>query len=198
MTRGLGLRLLALVALSLGFLSLPARITGQTAPAWTTLLDGTTLKGWNTIGTANWTIVNNAVEANAGAGFLVTPATYSNFELRAEVWADEDANSGIFIRCADPKSVTPANAYEVNIFDKRPDPRYRTGAIVDVAEPAATVNAAGRWNTLEILAEGPRLVVTLNGTKTVDVEHQGHVAGPIALQYMAGVVRFRSVRIRPL
>jgi hypothetical protein len=198
MTRGLGVRLLALASLSLGFLSVPARIAGQPQAPWTTLLDGTTLKGWNRLGTANWTIVNNAVEANAGAGFLVTPAGYTDFELRAEIWADEDANSGIFIRCADPKSVTPANAYEVNIFDKRPDPKYRTGAIVDVAEPAAVVNAAGRWNTLEILAQGPRLVVTLNGTRTVDVEHQDHVAGPIALQYMAGVVRFRSVRIRPL
>lgn len=187
-----------LVALSFGFLSQPAELAGQPAAAWMTLLDGTTLKGWNTIGTANWTIVNNAVEANAGAGFLVTPVSYGDFELRAEIWTDDNANSGIFIRCADPKNVTPANAYEVNIFDKRPDPRYRTGAIVDVAEPAATVNAAGRWNMLEVRAQGPHLVVTLNGTKTVDVEHQGHVAGPIALQYMAGVVRFRTVQIRPL
>jgi hypothetical protein len=196
MTRGFAVRLLAGASLSLGFLSLPAKTVGQPASGWTTLLDGTTLKGWSTLGTANWTIVNGAVEANAGAGFLVTPTSYGDFELTAEIWADEAANSGIFIRCSDPKNVTPSSAYEVNIFDKRPDPKYRTGAIVDVAEPAAPINAAGRWNTLEILAQGPHLVVTLNGTKTVDVEHTGHISGPIALQYMAGVVRFRSVRIR--
>jgi Domain of Unknown Function (DUF1080) len=196
MTRGLAVRLLALAWLAL--LSLPSRTAGQPASTWTTLLDGTTLKGWNTLGTANWTIVNGAVEANAGAGFLVTPTGYGDFELVAEIWADDAANSGIFIRCADPKSVTPSSAYEVNIFDKRPDPKYRTGAIVDVAEPAVAVNAAGRWNILEIRAQGPHLVVTLNGMKTVDVEHSGHVSGPIALQYMAGVVRFRQVRIRML
>ena len=197
MTRGFAGRLLTVAVLLCSGIAYPATISGQMSQ-WTTILDGTTLKGWNTVGTANWSIVNGAIEANAGSGFLVTPVAYTDFELRAEVWADESANSGIFIRCADPKSVTPANSYEVNIFDKRPDPKYRTGAIVDVAEPAAEVNAAGRWNTLEILAQGPRLVVTLNGTKTVDVEHSGHVSGPIALQYMAGVVRFRSVHVRAL
>jgi hypothetical protein len=203
MTRGFALRLLVCAALPSGLMmsSMSGHAqssAGQPAPQWTTLLDGTTLKGWNTVGTANWTIVNNAVEANAGSGFLVTPESYGDFELRAEIWADEPANSGIFIRCSDPKTITPANAYEVNIFDQRPDPKYRTGAIVNVAEPAALVSAAGRWNVLEIVARGPRLIVTLNGTKTVDVEHRGHVTGPVALQYMAGVVRFRSVRIRPL
>ena len=41
----------------------------------------------------------------------------------------------MFIRCEDPKTINAMNAYEVNIFDKRPDQAYRTGAIVDVAKP---------------------------------------------------------------
>ncbi len=57
-----------------------------------------------------------------------------------------------------------ANAYEVNIYDKRPDPVYRTGGIVNVASPMAQIDAAGQWNTYEITAEGSRLVVKLNGT----------------------------------
>jgi hypothetical protein len=32
----------------------------------------------------------------------------------------------------------------------------------------------------------------------VDVEHTGHQRGPIALQYGAGIVKFRNVKIRPL
>ena len=46
---------------------------------------------------------------------------YTDFEIRAEFWADETANSGIFIRCQDRNKVGSDNAYEVNIFDKRPD-----------------------------------------------------------------------------
>ena len=62
--------------------------------------------------------------------------------------------------------------YEVNIFDKRPDPSYGTGAIVDVAKVDPMPKAAGKWNTYEITAKGSHLVVVLNGQKTVDVQDQ--------------------------
>ena len=42
------------------------------------------------------------------------------------------------------------------------------------------------------------LVVTLNGTRTVDVLDHKLSRGPIALQYGAGVVKFRKVEIKPL
>jgi len=42
----------------------------------------------------------------------------------------------------DPQKVTADNAYEVNIFDKRPDPAYGTGAIVNVSKPSAFLKAA--------------------------------------------------------
>ena len=82
--------------------------------------------------------------------------------------------------------------------DTRPDPAYRTGAIVDVAKPMVNLNAGGRWNTLDITAQGTKLIVIMNGMKTVDVDHKGHMRGPIALQYGAGTIRFRNVRIRTL
>ncbi len=115
-----------------------------------------------------------------------------------DFWVTDDANSGVFIRCEDPKTITAMNAYEVNIFDKRPDQSYRTGGIVDVAKPASIINTGGKWNTFDITAQGPRMTVTLNGMKMVDVEHKGHARGPIALQYGAGTVKFRNVKIRTL
>ncbi len=174
----------------------PDRPHAQAGGAWTTLLDGSTLKGWNVVGDANWEVADGAVQATRGSGFLVTPAAYGDFEMTLEFWVSDDANSGVFIRCADPATITAANSYEVNIYDQRPDPAYRTGGIVDVAKPLSVVNTGGKWNTYEISARGPRLVVTLNGTRTVDMEHKGHTRGPIALQYGAGTVKFRNVRIR--
>ena len=38
-------------------------------------------------------------------GFLVSKASYGDFELRAEVWVTPDANSGIFIRAENPKEI---------------------------------------------------------------------------------------------
>ena len=170
---------------------------GQAAAGWTTIFNGSSLTGWNVVGDANWRLAEGAVQADKGAGFLVSQASYGDFQLKAEFWVDADANSGVFIRCSDPKEITAMNAYEVNIFDKRPDQAYRTGGIVDVAKPLSNINAGGKWNTYEITAQGPRLTVTLNGMKTVDVQNTAHDRGPIALQYGAGIVKFRNVQIRP-
>ena len=170
----------------------------QGAAGWTTLFDGKSLQNFNMIGDANWQLADGLVQANKGNGYLVTKDSYADFQLRAEFWVDEDANSGIFIRCENPQQISAMNAYEVNIYDKRPDPTYGTGAIVDVAKPLTMLKAAGKWNTYEITAQKSHLVVTLNGTKTVDVENALHARGPIALQYGAGTVKFRSVQIRPM
>jgi len=59
--------------------------------------------------------------------------------------------------------------------------------------------AAGKWNSYEITAQGPHLTVVLNGQTTADVQDSKHLnAGPIALQYGSGVVKFRKVQIKPL
>jgi hypothetical protein len=182
-----------------------AGVTAEPSPGrqgqggWTTLFDGTSLNGWNRVGDANWEIVDGTVQATkGGTSFLVTSASYDDFQITLDFWTSDDANSGVFIRCQDPKDITAMNAYEVNIYDKRPDPAYRTGAIVDVAKPIVNLNAGGRWNTFDITAQGTKLIVVMNGIKTVDVDHKGHVRGPLALQYGAGTVRFRNVRIRAL
>jgi hypothetical protein len=166
--------------------------------AWTTLFDGSSLDGWNPIGNANWELADGVVQATSGNGFLVSEGSYADFELRVEFWVDEPANSGVFIRCADAQNVTATNSYEVNIYDTRPDPTYRTGAIVNVAPPQATIDAGGQWNTFEITARGPRLTVVLNGVQTVDVEDGQFTDGPIALQAGGGTVRFRTVQVRRL
>jgi hypothetical protein len=183
-----------------GFLSIQSSSTaaGQAGGAWTVLLEGKSLNGWNVVGDANWMVADGAVQADKGSGFLVTPASYRDFQITLEFWVSDDANSGVFLRCSDPKAITQVNSYEVNIFDKRPDQSYRTGGIVDVAKPASVIQTGGKWNTYDITAKGSQLTVVLNGAKVVDVKDTKHVEGPIALQYGAGTVKFRNVRIRQL
>jgi hypothetical protein len=168
------------------------------APGWSKLFDGKNLAAFTPVGDANWEVVDGVVQANKGTGFLVTKESYGDFQVKLEFWVDESANSGVFVRCQNTKEITAANAYEVNIFDKRPDQSYRTGGIVDVAKPSSVINTGGKWNTFDITAQGPKLIVILNGTRVVDVEHKGHARGPVALQYGAGTVKFRNVEIRRL
>jgi len=163
---------------------------------WTTLFGGESLDGWSITGDANWQIADGIVTADSGTGFLVTSKAYGDFELELEFFVSPDANSGVFLRCANPAKPGAATCYEVNIFDQRPDPTYRTGAIVGVAKPSVAIDAGNRWNDYEIVARGRHLVVKLNGQTTVDVEDDKLAVGPIGLQYATGLVKFRNVRIR--
>jgi len=169
---------------------------------WITLLDSTNKGEWSEVGKANWDMKDGALVADKLDGkdlsYLVSKNSYKDFEIRAEFWVDDAANSGIFIRCGQSDKIDSKICYEVNIFDKRPDPTYGTGAIVDVAKVDPIPKAAGKWNTYEITARGPHLTVVLNGQKTADVDDSKHLSGPFALQYGSGVVKFRKVQIKPL
>jgi 3-keto-disaccharide hydrolase len=175
---------------------------GQGSEGWITLFDGTNLDHWTRLGEANWTLADGVVQADKrvgeGSAFLVSKNAYTDFQLKVEFWVDTVANSGIFIRCTDAQKITATNAYEVNIFDTRPDPSYGTGAIVNVAKVDPMPKAGDKWNTFEITAKGPQLTVVLNGTKTVDIQDSQFASGPLALQYGSGVVKFRKVEIKPL
>src|SRR5689334_110508 len=127
------------------------------AAGWTTVFDGKNLTAFNMVGTANWQLMDGVVQANTGNGYLVSKNSYADFQMKVEFWVDDDANSGVFLRCENPVQITAMNAYEVNIYDKRPDPSYGTGAIVDVAKPTTVLKAGGKWNTYEITAQGPHL-----------------------------------------
>ncbi len=176
---------------------------GQSGPGWIQLFDGKTLDGWDQTGKANWRVEDGAIVADKlmmdkGTSYLVTKNKYKDHMIYAEFWADDNANSGIFVRCSDPKNPGAKACYEVNIFDKRKDPSYGTGAVVYFAEVHPMPKAAGKWNTYEITAKGRNIVVTLNGQKTVDLQSGFFEEGPFGLQYGAGVMKFRKVAVKPL
>lgn len=192
------MRRATVLGILLGSLGLVTLFAQTPAAGWVTLFDGSHLNNFNIVGTANWKLGDGMVEATSGSGYLVSKEPYGDFEIRVEFWADEGANSGVYMRCQDANKITDMTCYEANIFDKRPDQSGRTGAIVHVAKPLAVVDAGGKWNTYEITAKGPQLTVRLNGTLTAQGEDKKLTSGPIALQYAAGTVRFRRVQIRRL
>jgi 3-keto-disaccharide hydrolase len=170
---------------------------------WIKLVDGGyKAADWTEVGKANWTVKDGALMADKldgkDASYLVSKDSYKDFVIQAEFWADDDANSGIFIRCDGRDKIDAKICYEVNIFDKRADPTYGTGAIVDVGKVDPMPKAGGKWNTYEITAKGSQLTVVFNGQKTVDAQDSKHASGPLALQYGSGVIKFRKVYIKPL
>jgi hypothetical protein len=179
------------------------RANSQTGEGWIQLFDGKTLDGWTPMNDeVNWRVEDGAIVADKKTGkgnpSLVSKGSYKDFQIYAEFWVSEDANSGIYFRCTDPKNISSRSSYEANIYDTRPDPSYGTGAIVQVAPANPTLKAGGKWNTFEITARGPLMSVVLNGVKTAEGKDEKFGSGPIGLQYGAGVVKFRKVAVKPL
>ena len=173
-------------------------------PGWVTLIDGERgLENFNRVGDANWRAEGGAIVADKGKGnsYLVSKNVYSDFELKAEFWAEDTTNSGIHMRAQEPSNITDRNSYEANVFDRRPDPTYGTGGIVNFARVIGSPKAGGRWNTYEITARGPHIVLTLNGVRTAEMNDASFARGPIALQYggnPGGAIKWRRVVIKPL
>jgi hypothetical protein len=170
-------------------------------PGWTTLIDGENgLQNFTQLGQANWTASEGAIWANKKtskeAGILLSKESYTDFEVYAEFWADEDANSGIYIRVMNQKVVNTKAAYETQIWDK--SPAMATASLMPPAKAAPTFKAANKWSTFEITAKGPHMTVKMDGVQAVDVNDSAFTSGPIALQYNSGTIKFRKVMIRRL
>jgi hypothetical protein len=193
---------IGLVVVTFAAIHLMPQASGQTGEGWVTLLDGESMGDWNRVGETNWRLEDGAVVADErtseGTAHLVSKTSYKDFELYVEFWASHDANSGIFIRCSDPKKIGAKTCYEVNIFDQRKDPTYGTGAIVNFVEVDPMPKVGGKWNTYRIVAKGRDLFVVLNGQKTADTQNGLFTEGPFSLQHGAGVIKFRKVAVKPL
>jgi hypothetical protein len=171
---------------------------------WQTLIDGSKgMENWTNEGGANWRAEDGAIVADSRPGtgsafFLLSRNPYKDFQIRTEFWVSDDANSGIYMRCSEVRPMTDRTCYEANIFDRRPDPTYGTGAIVHLAKVDPMPKAGGKWNVYDITVKGNRITVMLNGVKTAEADDSKLPSGPVALQYAGGVVKFRKFQIRPL
>jgi hypothetical protein len=171
----------------------------EKAEGWILLFDGRTMSDWSPTGDVDWKVDDGTITATTGVGFLSTTRPFGNFEFKTDFWIDKTANSGVFFRCGQGN---PAgmNCYEANMFDSHD--RFPTGSINNVKTSLPDrPDTVGKWNTFEVLADGPHLVVKVNGKTTVDVQDPKLSSGTIALQQgganAVGVVRFRNVKIRP-
>ena len=172
---------------------------------WFTLIDGNSgMENWDVTGSpANWRAEEGAVQADKtsgkGVSVLVSKKSFKDFELHVEFWATEDTNSGIYFRVMNPTNVsTSTGAYEVQIWDKNPNPQYATGSLVNVASANAIYKAGGRWNTYEIYAKGPQITVKMNGVVTVHAQDGRFPEGRLGIQWNGGPIKIRKLRVREL
>lgn len=206
---------LSLCAVALGAGSLAAGEKG-----FQPLFNGKDLSGWEAVGGSadNWKVEDGLLicTGEKGSHWLSTTKEYANFELHVEFKVPPGGNSGVFLRS--PREGNGAfDGMEIQILDDYTErfgklkPTQYTGSLYDVvaAEPRVT-KQAGEWQTMDILCDGDRVKVTINGTVVVDTKTSDHpdsfekhpglkrTSGYIGLQNHSSRLDFRKVEIREL
>jgi type 1 glutamine amidotransferase len=176
---------------------------------YTTLYNGSAT-GWSQAGPGGFTNSDATLSSFGGLGMSWYSARqFTNYSLKLDWKVLGDDNSGVllgFPPSSDPQSALD-NGYEVQI-DATDTVDRTTGSIYavkapDVAARDAALNPPGEWNSFELLVEGERLQVFLNGTKIndfTDTDPARSLAGHIGIQnHGAGDdVSFRNIRIKEL
>jgi len=180
------------------------------------LFDGKTLNGWQ--GSVKGYAVENGTIVCRKGGNLYAAKEYANFVLRFEFKLPPAGNNGVGIRT--PLKGNPAFAgMEIQVLDnehpnyKKLQPYQYHGSIYGVV-PAKRgfLKPTGEWNVEEIVADGPRIKVTLNGTVILEADlskitttpdHQNHSGLHNAKGYIGWLghgspVAFRNIRIKEL
>ncbi|MBQ1020905.1 ThuA domain-containing protein [Micromonospora sp. D93] len=176
---------------------------------YTPLFNGSTA-GWSQAGPGNFTNSDATLTSVGGMGlYWYNTKQFTNYSLKLDWKLAGDDNSGIFIGfppSSDPWSAVD-NGYEIQI-DATDAADRTTGAVytyksADIAARDAALNAPGEWNTYELLVEGERLQIFLNGAKINDFTNTDPVrslAGHIGIQNhgTGDDALFRNIRIKEL
>lgn len=193
-----------------------------------------TLAGWEGATNAYYATENGELVCTqqgglARLGNLWTVRSYTNFIIRFEVKLSEGANNGLGLR-ARPDAWCARQGMEIQLLDDWSDLYNGTnalkayqysGSIYGVVAAKRRVDGTSymskpnEWTRVEVVANGPFLVVSLNGTEVVktNIEDFGYDSLPIdnlphpGLHHRAGRIHWcghgsdivwRNIRIKEL
>ncbi|WP_157522285.1 ThuA domain-containing protein [Herbidospora cretacea] len=177
---------------------------------YTTLYNGSTT-GWSQSGPGSFSNSDATLSSVGGMGlFWYNAKQYTSYSLKADWRLTGDSNSGVFIGFPNPggdPNIAVNQGYEIQI-DATDTADRTTGSIygfksADIAARDANLNPPGEWNTYELLVEGQRVRVYLNGVQVNDFTNTDaarNLDGYIGLQNHGSgdQAAFRNVRIKEL
>lgn len=174
------------------------------------LFDGRSLDGWHAIGGGDWTVEDGVIRGTASResaahGLLVSNDTFADFIVTFD-YRVLQGDSGFYFRVEEVGDNVGVRGFQVEIDDVEPGGLYETGGrawvVKHTPEQASRWHRSGEWNAVRLLAEGPRIEVTVNDIlATTLMDQVGRRAGHFALQLHGGqdmFVEFRNIRVQPL
>jgi 3-keto-disaccharide hydrolase len=142
---------------------------------YTSIFNGSNLEGWVVMGNAEgWAVVDEIIHSDGGKGgnWLRSVKQYDNFSLKLDYKVSSGGNSGVFIRCTEEGNPWETG-FECQISNEQPprDEFHCTGTLYGYikADPRPD-ETPDVWHSYEIVCKGNRIIVLVDGHKTVDVE----------------------------
>jgi hypothetical protein len=166
---------------------------------WKPVFDGTSLQGWTATPGGQWEVKDGAIRGTSPAsdprhGVLLSQAIHGDFTLRLKFKVTK-GNSGLYFRSEKVDDPVTVHGIQAEICDNDDTGGlYETGGRAWIAQPDKTwmakekINRPGQWNDMWVSAHGARLVVHVNGRRTVDFldHHQSRAEGQLGLQLHGG------------
>lgn len=147
------------------------------AQEWQQLFNGKDLSGWEQIGPGEFVVEDGLMKTVGGMGMVLYPAEkFGDVVIRVVYTVkDNDTNSGVFIRLPEkPKDPWAAvhNGYEVQIDNgtRHVGGEYHcTGVLYSLTKAMSyPQKKPGEWNTMEIILDGNKTIVHVNGAKITE------------------------------
>jgi Domain of Unknown Function (DUF1080) len=183
--------------------------------AFKSLMDGKTFNGWKsaTENTNTFRIEAGAFVANGNRCHLFyvgDDQPFKNFHLKVEVMTDANSNGGIYFHTKYQPQGWPQGGFECQVNNTHSDWK-KTASLYDIANTGLTAAQDGKWWTQEILVEGNKVTVKVDGKIVLQyIEPPGVQAGndfsrklgagTFALQGHdpKSVVRYKNIRVKRL
>ncbi|MHA3774287.1 3-keto-disaccharide hydrolase [Verrucomicrobiota bacterium sgz303538] len=176
---------------------------------WKPMWNGKTLEGWHPIGKGEWKVEDGMIVGRHAKDekeytHLVTDAVYGDFSARFK-FKSVAGNSGFYLRIdEDPKAFSGVKGFQAEIDPQKDvgglyETNGRSWVVQPTPEQVKSYFKPGDWNEMTVSAHGTKIVVTVNGQKTAEIDDpKGRKQGHIALQLHAGqegLVYFKDLQI---
>ena len=199
---------LLLLFLVLGVWASPARAADdKDDDGWIVLFDGKSLDGWQASENAeNWSVEDGTIAGQGSRSHLFyTRQEFQNFHFKTDVMINKGGNSGIFFH-SKLEEGWPTMGYESQVNNTHADP-VKTGSLYYVVKLFESAAKDNEWWTQEILVQGKRITMKVNGKTLYEYVEPEGVPGPHKLskglfafqQHDPGSrVRYKNVMVKPL
>ena len=187
---------------------------------WVPIFNGKDLAGWklhpDQVG--GWTVEDGILVGRSSTGHYLFSERddFKDFHLRTEVKVSKDGDSGVFFRSPfllqKQAGRFQPEGYEAEIFPESAKPlpsimKGYTGSLSGFVMKQESSVKPEEWFTLEVIADGTRVVIKVNGVTETDfdtaVSSQQYRRGHLVLQAISDstakrptVVHFRKIEIK--